>query len=221
MIARSLARCRRGVWRCSHQRESIERFCFLRRHAHASTDEVAIGPGARDIATGPACAWLVLLASWLALAARRTTAAVQSRHPPDPVGQLLPLPRSGQEPPRGGPAAGHPRRSDRGKGHRARQAGRERIGAPGSTATTPDVLMPPPESHKTLTAAAEGVAQALDRRRRGVPGALGLRAARQARHAGRHRTASMTWSASGWARPGCSPRPRPIGARWPAGCTST
>ena len=91
---------------------------------------------------------------------------LQPRHPADPLGQLLLLPRPRQEPPQGRSCGSTTARSavEEG-GDRPGQAGRERAGRRGSSPTTPTTLMPPPESHKKLTDGAEGAAQAVDRAR--------------------------------------------------------
>ncbi len=90
----------------------------------------------------------------------------------------------------------------------------------------PDEQMPPPSSHKSLTADAEGFAQAVDRRRGRISAALVVHRAQAARTAGREerRLGSKPdrsvhhWPS--WSKMACSRRPRPIAARSPAACRS-
>ena len=67
------------------------------------------------------------------------------------------------------------------EGDRPRQAGRERAGRAGSSRDDPDELMPPPESHKTLTAAQKELLKRWVAAGGRVPAALGLRRRRSAR----------------------------------------
>ena len=81
------------------------------------------------------------------------TTRIQPRHPADPGGELLRLPRAGQCRPQGRPAARPPRGRRRGRApsspaSRTRASWSRRI-----FADDPRSVMPPPKTHKKLTAA--------------------------------------------------------------------
>ena len=103
-----------------------------------------------------ALAWMILAA----LTARSVgaeggeTGRLQPRRPADPLGELLPLPRSRQGAPQGRPAARH-----QGRARRERDGAVVVPGNPASelyrrvVADDPEEQMPPKESGRSLTAA--------------------------------------------------------------------
>ena len=151
---------------------------------------------------------------------RRRQGRLQPRYPADPVGQLLRVPRPRREDTRKAKLRldTHGRRlrraAKRRHADRAGQERREPDHRPRITAADADERMPPPDSGKKLTAAADRAAEAVDRPGGRVPGPLGVRRARRGRRCRRSRT--QAWAAQrrstasswrGWRRKGLQPSP--------------
>ena len=112
---------------------------------------------------------------------RGGAAQLQSRHPADPLQQLLRLPRAGREAARDEVPLRHQRgHVPRGRRHRAGQRRRRACSSRRSPNRIPKDRMPPPDSGHALTDDADRDAAPLDRRGRAVGHALGLRGRRSA-----------------------------------------
>ena len=116
-------------------------------------------------------------------AGRRATPAgesrVQSRRAADPFRQLLLLPRPGRQKPQGGLASRSARRGDHAARRSCPSKPQESELVKRILTDDPDELMPPPDSHKKLTARQKEILERWIAQGAAVSAALGLRAAGQ------------------------------------------
>ena len=177
------------------------------------------------------CLLLAVLLGLPAMAAGsppdRCCAGFQSRHPADPGGELLLLPRAGRQQASGRAAARRAGRGDRSR--RDRAAGRRRQRArPADQLGRSRRADAAAEVESAAVARAEEAAGALDRRRGELrprtgpssrPSDRPMPAVQRDRVGAQPRSTVSCWRSS--KRRDCRPRPRPTGRRSSGGCRST